>query len=124
MDKTRFTVIVTEPIHLSGINYLKSEGVEVVEMPPNSIEADLLRIVSKTDALITRGGLKITKEVMNASPKLKVIGVHGVGYDHIDLEAARSLGMRIFNTPTALTDTVAEMTIALILALTRRIVSA
>ena len=124
MDKKRFTVIVTEPIHPSGINYLKNKDTEIVEMPPNSTERDLLRIVSKADALITRGGLKITKEVINASSRLKVIGVHGVGYDHIDLETVRNLGIRVFNTPTALTDTVAEMTIALMLALTRKIVSA
>jgi len=124
MDKKRFTVIVTEPIHPSGINYLKNKDTEIVEMPPNSTERDLLRIVSKADALITRGGLKITKEVINASSRLKVIGVHGVGYDHIDLETVRNLGIRVFNTPTALTDTVAEMTIALMLALARKIVSA
>lgn len=124
MDKTNFTIIVTEPIHSAGINYLKREGVKIVEMPPNSSEADLLRISPQADALITRGNLKVTRGIMAASPKLKVIGVHGVGWDHIDIEAAKNLDKRVFNTPTALTDTVAEMTIALMLALTRRIVSA
>ncbi|MGQ9679824.1 MAG: hydroxyacid dehydrogenase [Candidatus Bathyarchaeia archaeon] len=124
MDKTNFTIIVTEPIHSAGINYLKREGVKIVEMPPNSSEADLLRISPQADALITRGNLKVTRDIMAASPKLKVIGVHGVGWDHIDIEAAKNLDKRVFNTPTALTDTVAEMTIALMLALTRRIVSA
>jgi phosphoglycerate dehydrogenase-like enzyme len=61
---------------------------------------------------------------MASSPKLKAVGVHGIGCDHVDLEAARELGKIVFNTPTALTETVAEMTMALMLALTRRVVSA
>jgi glyoxylate reductase len=58
---------------------------------------------------------------MASSTRLKVIGVHGIGYDHIDLTAARALGKIVFNTPDALSITVAEMTVALILSLTRRI---
>ena len=62
--------------------------------------------------------------MMAASPRLRAVGVHGVGCDHVDLQAARELGKVVLNTPAALTETVAEMTLALMLALTRRVVSA
>ena len=120
----RFTVIVTEPIHVAGIERLKEVGFNVVQMPPGSTEKDLLKMVSGSDALITRGNVKVTRAVMEASPRLKVVGVHGVGCDHVDLQAAEDLGKKVFNTPSALTETVAEMTLALMLALNRRIVSA
>jgi len=62
--------------------------------------------------------------MMASSPRLKVIGVHGIGCDHVDLLAAHELGKVVLNTPDALTVTVAEMTVAMILSMTRRIASA
>lgn len=122
MDK--FTVVVTEPIHPAGIQLLADAGVEVVQLPPGSDEATLMEVAPGVDAFITRGSIKVTRQIMEASPRLRVVGVHGVGCDHVDLQAARELGKVILNTPAALTETVAEMTLALMLALTRRVVSA
>lgn len=120
----RFTVVVTEPIHSAGIDLLESEGVEVISLPPGSDESSLQEVAPDADGLITRGGIKVTREIMASSPRLKAIGVHGIGCDHVDLEAAGELGRIVFNTPTALTETVAEMAIAMMLGLTRRVVSA
>lgn len=120
----RFTVVVTEPIHMAGMRLLEEEGVRVISLPPGADERFLRDLAQEADALITRGGIKVTRELMASSPRLKAVGVHGIGCDHVDLEAARELGKIVFNTPTALTETVAEMTMALMLALTRRVVSA
>lgn len=119
-----FTVVVTEPIHQAGIELLEDEGVEVISLPPGSDESSLREVSHNTDALITRGGIKVNRSIMASSPRLKAVGVHGIGCDHVDLKAAEELGKIVFNTPTALTETVAEMTMALMLALTRRLVSA
>ena len=121
---SRFTVIVTEPIHAAGIELLEESGVKVISLPPGADEASLQELAPEADALITRGGIKVTRETMASSPRLRAVGVHGIGCDHVDLEAARELGKVVFNTPAALTETVAEMTLALMLALTRRVVSA
>lgn len=119
-----FTVVVTEPIHEAGVELLQREGVKVVSLPPSS-DMDSLREVSPdADALITRGSIKVTQEIMASSQRLKVVGVHGIGCDHVDLEAAKELRKVVLNTPMALTETVAEMAIALMLSLTRRVVSA
>lgn len=120
----KYTIMVTEPIHPAGIRMLEERGCEVVSLPPGSDEVSLKEVAPDSDAIITRGGIKVTREIMASSPRLKAVGVHGIGCDHVDLEAARELNKVVLNTPTALTETVAEMAVALILALTRRIVSA
>ncbi len=119
-----FTVLVTEPIHPDGVRAMEEERLKVKMLPPGADERDLVGEMAMVDALVTRGGIRVTREAMMASGGLKVVGVHGVGVDHIDLQAARELGVMVFNTPTALTETVAEMTLALMLSLMRRVVSA
>lgn len=121
---SRFRVIVTEPINMKGVEYLKEKGVEVVELSPGSKEEDLLERVGEADGLITRGSIKITRAMMERSTKLRVVGVHGIGCDHVDLKAAEELGRVVCNTPDALTVTVAEMAMALTLAAVRNVVAA
>ncbi len=119
-----WTVVVTEPINEAGIRLLDARGVKVISLPSGAKEDALMRVAPDADAFITRGGVKVTREVMAASPRLRAVGVHGIGCDHVDLAAARELGKVVLNTPDALTVTVAEMTLALMLSMTRRIVSA
>lgn len=117
------TVIVTEPMNQMGLEYLRGKGVKVIELPPESTEETLAELIADADGVMTRGSIKITRELMEASPRLKVVGVHGIGCDHVDLPAAKELGKVVCNTPDALTVTVAEMAMAMTLALLRNIVS-
>ena len=119
-----FTVVVTEPIHPAGVELLVENGVNVVQLPPGSNEHTLQAEAPRVTGLIPRGGIKITRAFMESSPGLKAVGVHGIGCDHVDLSAARELGKVVLNTPYALAESVAEMAIALMLSMTRRIVSA
>ncbi len=64
---------------------------------------------------------KIDREVIDAAPNLKAISTYSVGFDHIDIKHARKLGIRVGYTPDVLTDATAELTMALILDLTRRV---
>jgi len=121
---SRLRVIVTEPINVKGVEYLRDRGVEVVELPPGSDEEDLLQRVGDADGLITRGSIKVTREMMEGSPRLRVVGVHGIGCDHVDLKAAGELGKVVCNTPDAVTVTVAELAVALTLAAVRNVVAA
>lgn len=121
---TRFRVIITEPINAVGVEYLRKKRVNVYELPPGSNEESLMELIGEADGLITRGSIRITREMMERSPRLKAVGVHGMGCDHVDLKAAKELGKVVCNTPDALTVTVAEMTLALTLAATRNVVSA
>ncbi len=72
------------------------------------------------DGLIVRQG-KITEEVQNAAKNLKVICKHGSGTDNIDIETATKRGIPVMYTPQANYESTAEHTLALILALVRRI---
>jgi D-3-phosphoglycerate dehydrogenase len=121
---TQFRVIVTEPINAVGVEYLRKKRVNVYELPPGSNEENLMELIDEADGLITRGSIRITREMMERSPRLKAVGVHGMGCDHVDLKAAEELGKVVCNTPDALTVTVAEMTLALTLAAARNVVAA
>ena len=121
---TQFRVIVTEPINAVGVEYLRKKRVNVYELPPGSDEESLMGLIDEADGLITRGSIRITREMMERSPRLKVVGVHGQGCDHVDLRAAGELGKVVCNTPDALTVTVAEMTLGLTLAALRNLVAA
>lgn len=71
------------------------------------------------DAIINRN-LQLTKEVLESASCLKVIAVHGTGMDGVDLEAAKTLGIRVFNTPYRNAASVAELNIALMLMTARK----
>jgi len=121
--KRNFTTILVEPIHAGGVRLLKRYA-EVIQLPPNSTWKDLLKVSKNADAFVSRGFVKIPAEVLRAAKRLKVIGVHGVGVDHIDVDFAQKRGIQIVRTPEALTDAVAEFTIGLMLSLLRKIPTA
>jgi phosphoglycerate dehydrogenase-like enzyme len=108
------------PEHLAQ---LAAAGCEVV---PNAVgrayrAGELLEVLPEMDAIIT-GTDELTAEVINASPRLKTIVKHGVGLETIDLEAARARGIVVSATPGSIHDSVADLTMALLLALARKIV--
>ncbi len=76
---------------------------------------------ASVDAVVTGGHIGISPGLMAALPNLKLIAINGVGYDRVDLDQARSRGIRVTNTPDVLTDDVADLAIGLTLALLRRL---
>ena len=104
---------------------LREAGCEVIE---NTIgrayrEMELLEELPGMDAIIT-GTDQLTAKVINAADTLKTIVKHGVGLDTIDLEAARARGIVVSYTPGAMQDSVADLTLALMLTVARKIVPA
>ncbi len=113
-------VLVAAPIHEKAIEMLRNEGLEVVyeEYPSKDRLVELIRDV---DAIIVRSKPRVTRKVIEAGEKLKVIARAGVGLDNIDLEAAEEKGIKVFNAPGAPTQSVAELAIGLMLAVLRKI---
>ncbi|WP_137176536.1 2-hydroxyacid dehydrogenase [Roseomonas sp. AR75] len=72
-------------------------------------------------AIATKGEVGASAALMDALPKLEIIGCYGVGYDLIDVPAAKARGIRVTNTPDVLTEEVADMAMGLLLAAARRI---
>ena len=83
---------------------------------------ELKRRLSDKDGLICVVTDKIAPDVLDAGAKLKIVANIAVGYDNIDVSAARSRGIVVTNTPDVLTEAVAEITWGLIFSITRRIV--
>jgi len=85
-------------------------------------KADLIEAVKTADVLVPTVTDKIDKSVLSqAGPQLKLIANFGTGVDNIDLETARNRGITVTNTPGVLTEDTADMTMALILAVPRRL---
>jgi D-3-phosphoglycerate dehydrogenase / 2-oxoglutarate reductase len=84
---------------------------------PGELEAEL----ADADALIVRGGHRVTAELLAAAPRLKAIGRSGVGVDNVDLESATRRGIPVVITPGAGAQAVAEGALALMLALAKQL---
>jgi len=84
-------------------------------------EAKLIDFIGAADAVLTLLANPVTDRVLAACPGLRVVGNCAVGFDNIDLEAARRRGVWITNTPDVLTEATADLTWGLILAVTRRL---
>lgn len=110
--------IITEPLLDEGIKILRTIGeVRVIENTnPENLKAE----IRNADAIVVKFA-RITKEYLDDAHRLKVIAKHGVGTDNIDVEGATERGIWVVNVPAANADSVAEFTIGLILAITRRI---
>ena len=101
---------------------LKSAGdVRYFDTLPGA-EAVLIERIPGAEAIVNvRSSTKISRSVMEGSPSLRLISIWGTGTDNVDLDAARSLGIRVTNTPAVSAASIAEHTLALMLAVARRI---
>lgn len=96
---------------------------DVIEHPTehDRSEDDLITILAEADAAITLLSDPVTRRVLEANPDLRIVSNFAVGYNNVDIEAARELGVVVTNTPGVLSEATADLTMALILAVTRRI---
>ena len=122
-------VFVTRPIPEVGIKMLREKGYEVFvnekARDRAASEKELINGVRGVDAVLSVLTDKITAKVMDAGPPtLKIIANYAVGFDNIDLEAAKARNIMVTNTPGVLTDSVAEHTFTLMLAIAHRIAEA
>ncbi|HEX9458078.1 MAG TPA: D-glycerate dehydrogenase [Thermoanaerobaculia bacterium] len=97
---------------------------ELVEHPSEQgrSEDDVITILSEADAAVTLLSDPLTRNVLAANRDLRMIANYAVGYNNVDVDAARELGVTITNTPGVLTEATADLTMGLILAVMRRIV--
>jgi len=92
-----------------------------VNLRPGVSKEELVKIVKDYNILIFRGRLKIDKEVIDAGTNLKILARYGVGLDNVDVEYAVKKGVAVVSAPRAPTQSVAELTLGLMLAVARRI---
>ena len=83
--------------------------------------AKLAEVADRIDTVVTPGGRGLKADEMRALPRLKLVACFAVGVDAVDVAAATSLGIRVTNTPDVLTEDVADLAMALVLATVRRV---
>ncbi len=118
-------VLICDPISPKGIALFRARPeFKVTVLDKRLSEAELLPLVGEVEAMVVRSETKITKKVLEAAPKLRVVGRAGVGVDNVDVEAATARGVVVMNTPGGNTVTTAELTFFMLGALARKIPAA
>ena len=123
MTKPSEVVFLTterSPIDTVAEAVLRDFKIRHVRAPGWSFDDTVLNGVAGTDAILVRLGV-VTKQVMNAASNLKVIAVHGVGVDRVDLDEARKRGIVVTSTPLANVASVAEYAVGVMISLIRDI---
>jgi D-3-phosphoglycerate dehydrogenase len=113
-------VLIADPIEESAITKLKAAGLEIVIRDAEK-DGPIEKQIKGFDCVVVRSATKITKEVIDAADKLKLVVRAGVGLDNVDKTAADAKGVIVQNTPEAPSISVAEMVFSLMFALARKI---
>ncbi len=116
-------IVIAEKVSPATVAVLRAEPgwVVVTHDQIDSVAGGLTSVLPDTDALIVRSAVQVDDALLAHAPKLRVIGRAGVGVDNIDAEAATRRGIVVMNTPGANAVAVAELTLALMLALAREL---
>lgn len=115
-------VLLYEPIHEKALDLLNRRA--EVRVADSLDEDDLAQAVVDVDGIIIRANGRVSRRLMEAAPRLKVVGRHGVGVENIDRQAATDLGIVVVNTPEANAESVAEHCLGMMIVLAKRILQA
>lgn len=113
-------LLIADAIHDEAISKLSAAGFDVKNSPEISPD-ELLSTIGDYEGLVVRSRTKVTKAMIGAGKKLKIIARVGTGTDTIDVEAAKEKGIEVINAPGANAQAVAELTLGLMLSLIRKI---
>ena len=113
-------VLVTDELDPAGISVLKSRGLDV-DVKLGLDEEALVKAIGEYDGMIVRSRTQVTRKVLDAADKLRIIGRAGISVDNIDIEAATEKGIVVCNAPNSNIMSAAEHAMALILAASRNI---
>ena len=114
-------VLVSDNLGEIGIQmFQEAEGIDV-DVKTGLAPEQLKEIIGQYDGLVIRSATKVTEDLLDAAPNLKVVGRAGIGLDNVDIAAATKRGVVVMNTPTGNVVTTAEHAIAMMMALTRNI---
>ena len=113
-------VLVREKIGESGVDLLRDSGLDV-EIGTDWEDSELERRIGEFDGILIRSGTKLTADLIERAERLRVVGRAGVGVDNVDVDAATKRGVVVANAPQSNIITAAEHTMAMLLALARKV---
>ena len=113
-------VLVKEKIGESGVQLLRDAGFEV-ELGVDWEDGELDRRIGEFDGILIRSATQLTADLLGRADRLKAVGRAGVGVDNVDVDAATKRGVVVANAPQSNVITAAEHTLAMLLALVRKV---
>jgi D-3-phosphoglycerate dehydrogenase len=113
-------VLISDKLSPAAVEIFRNRGIEV-DLKPGLSPAELRGIIAEYDGLAIRSATKVTRELLDAATRLKVVGRAGIGVDNVDVRSATAGGVVVMNTPHGNTITTAEHAIAMMFALARQI---
>ena len=113
-------VLISDKLSPAAIEIFRNRGIDV-DLKSGLSPAELRAIVGEYDGLAIRSATKVSKELLDAATRLKVVGRAGIGVDNVDIRSATARGVVVMNTPHGNTITTAEHAIAMMFALARQI---
>ncbi len=113
-------VLISDKLSPAAVEIFRARGLDV-DLRPGLGSAELRAIIGDYDGLAVRSATKVTRELLDAATKLKVVGRAGIGVDNVDVKSATARGVVVMNTPMGNTITTAEHAIAMLFALARQI---
>ncbi len=113
-------VLISDKLSPAAVDIFRARGIET-DIKTGLTPAELRAIIGNYDGLAIRSSSKVTKELLDAAPNLKVVGRAGIGVDNVDVKSATARGVVVMNTPYGNAITTAEHAIAMMFALARQI---
>lgn len=114
-------VLITGALHDGAIAGFRANPAFVVTYAPDCARDELLQLVANTHVLVTRSETDVDREVIEHAPQLQLIARAAVGVGNIDIEYATEKGILVVNCPAKNTNSAAELTLALLLAMLRNV---
>lgn len=122
LPKHKIRVLLLEGVNDSAVRLFEANGYVELERLPKALDQDALkRALAGVHMLGIRSRTQLTSDVLAAADRLMVVGCFSVGTNQVELDAARRLGIPVFNAPYSNTRSVAELTIAEVVMLLRRV---
>ncbi|PNU21750.1 phosphoglycerate dehydrogenase [Geothermobacter hydrogeniphilus] len=114
-------VLISDTFSQEGLQVFESAEGITLDYQPGISSDDLQVAIRDAEALVVRGGTRVSAELLESAACLKVIGRAGIGIENMDLAAANRKGVVVMNTPFGSTTTTAEHTLAMLFSLARNI---
>ena len=119
--KERIEAVLLEGIHATGVELLEADGLPVTQRKGAADDAELAELISGAHLVGIRSKTRLRAGAIESAPKLLAIGCFCIGTNQVDLDAATRLGIPVFNAPFSNTRSVAELTVAEVVMLLRRV---
>ncbi len=119
-NEVMINILVSDSLSPKGVEVLERAGFSVA-VKTNLSKEELLKEIPQYEGLIVRSATKVTKKVIEAGARLRIVGRAGTGLDNVDSQSATRRGIVVMNTPGGNTITTAEHTMSMIASMSRKI---